>query len=55
MKEGEYYPDMPKAVPIGLGLAEGDMNAGTQALLIRAICYELAGLVPPELDTSAWK
>ncbi|RAU93559.1 hypothetical protein [Paenibacillus sp. YN15] len=55
VKEGEYYPDMPKAVPIGLGLAEGDMNAGTQVLLIRSICYELAGFVPPELDTSAWK
>lgn len=55
VKEGEYYPDMPKAVPLGLGLAEGDMNAGTQALLIRSICYGLAGIVPPQLDTSAWE
>lgn len=54
VKEGEYYPDMPKAVPIGLGLAEGDMNAGTQALLIRSICYELAGVEAPKLDVSGW-
>src|SRR5690606_2759095 len=31
VKPGELYPDMPAAVPLGLGEAEGDMNAGTQA------------------------
>jgi hypothetical protein len=55
VKEGEFYPEMPKAVPLGLGLAEGDMNAGTQALLIRSFCYDMAGLVPPQLDTSAFQ
>jgi len=34
----------PNNVPLGLGLVEGDMNAGTQALLIRALCHGLAGL-----------
>lgn len=43
VKEDEWYPDMPKAVPIGLGRVEGDMNAGTQAVLIRTICRRLAG------------
>jgi hypothetical protein len=51
VKEGEFYPDMPKAVRIGLGLQEGDMNAGTQALLIRSICYRLAGIEEPSLLT----
>ncbi|MFC0215967.1 hypothetical protein ACFFK0_26565 [Paenibacillus chartarius] len=49
VKEGEFYPDMPKPVPLGLGLIEGDMNAGTQAVLIRTQCYELAGLQAPPL------
>jgi len=44
VKEGEWYPDMPQAVPLGLGLVEGDMNAGTQAVLIRYTLRELAGL-----------
>ena len=35
VKQGEYYPDMPEAVPLGKGEIEGDMNAGTQAILIR--------------------
>ncbi|WP_438448707.1 hypothetical protein [Gorillibacterium sp. sgz5001074] len=42
VKEDEWYPDMPKAVPIGLGKVEGDMNAGTQALLIRTLLRRLA-------------
>lgn len=50
VKEGEYYPAMPKPVPLGLGCAEGDMNAGTQAILIRWTCYALAGLDVPPLD-----
>jgi hypothetical protein len=49
VKQDEYYPDMPVAVPLGLGLVEGDMNAGTQAVLIRWQCYELAGLAVPPL------
>lgn len=43
VKQGEHYPDMPKAVHIGGGRVEGDMNAGTQALLIRSVCHQLAG------------
>jgi hypothetical protein len=50
VKEGEYYPYMPKAVPIGKGLVEGDMNAGTQALLIRNIAYRLFNLDPQPLN-----
>ncbi|WP_248928846.1 hypothetical protein [Paenibacillus hamazuiensis] len=42
VKEGEFYPYMPVAVPIGQGLVEGDMNAGTQALLIREYAHLLA-------------
>ncbi|CAN7745841.1 hypothetical protein LJR153_006561 [Paenibacillus sp. LjRoot153] len=49
VKEGEYYPGMPKAVQIGGGEVEGDMNAGTQALLIRSVCYQLAGKKAPPL------
>lgn len=52
VKPGEYYPGMPKAVHIGGGEAEGDMNAGTQALLIRAVCYQLAGLEAPKLGSN---
>lgn len=44
VKPGETYPDMPEPVPLGLGEAEGDMNAGTQAILIRYTLRELAGL-----------
>ncbi|WP_281888492.1 hypothetical protein [Paenibacillus sp. YYML68] len=49
VKSDEYYPDMPKPVPLGLGLVEGDMNAATQAILIRHLCRRFAGLpaVPP--------
>ncbi|MDD9266993.1 hypothetical protein ACFPES_08085 [Paenibacillus sp. GCM10023248] len=49
VKPGEYYPGMPEAVHIGGGKVEGDMNAGTQALLIRAVCYRLAGIEAPRL------
>lgn len=44
VKAGEYYPYMPKPVPIGQGLVEGDMNAGTQALWIREISHTLSGI-----------
>lgn len=49
VKEGEWYPDIPQAVPIGLGWVEGDMNAATQALLIRHSCYALSGRTPEPL------
>ncbi|MFX3635232.1 MAG: hypothetical protein ACE3L7_10935 [Candidatus Pristimantibacillus sp.] len=44
VKDGEWYPDMPSPVCIGAGKVEGDMNAGTQAVLIRSLCYALAGI-----------
>ncbi|WP_100406460.1 prenyltransferase/squalene oxidase repeat-containing protein [Bacillus solitudinis] len=44
VKKGEYYPDMPKAVNLGEGLVEGDMNASTQATLIRIQCHKLVGI-----------
>lgn len=49
VKTGEVYPSMPKPVHIGLGLVEGDMNAGTQAVLIRSLCYRLSGSEAPQL------
>ncbi|TXK84499.1 hypothetical protein [Paenibacillus sp. N3.4] len=52
VKHGEWYPGMPAAVHIGGGKMEGDMNAGTQALLIRSVCYQLAGEVAPKLAAS---
>ncbi|MFC5450955.1 hypothetical protein [Paenibacillus aestuarii] len=55
IKRGEYYPNMPQAVRIGRGEIEGDMNAGTQALLIRSVCYSLAGLQAPDLAAAAIK
>lgn len=54
VKPGEFYPDMPAPVHLGLGLKEGDMNAGTQAILIRSLCYSLAGIAEPALDTSGF-
>ncbi|NOV01720.1 hypothetical protein [Paenibacillus planticolens] len=54
VKPGEHYPDMPKAVHIGGGKVEGDMNAGTQALLIRSVCYRLAGLEAPRLPADGF-
>ncbi|WP_373232963.1 hypothetical protein [Cohnella sp.] len=44
VKKGETYPDMPIPVPLGLGLVESDMNASTQAVLIRYTLRELSGL-----------
>lgn len=41
VKYGEYYPNMPDPVHLGLGLEEGDMNASTQATLIRLQLYQL--------------
>lgn len=56
VKEDEYYPNMPKPVPLGLGLVEGDMNASTQAFTIRGICRHLAGQPLPILAPSGmWK
>lgn len=49
VKEGEFYPDMPKPVHLSLGLVEGDMNAGTQAVLIRSLCRQLAKAEPKPL------
>lgn len=53
VKEGEFYPDMPIPVPLGRGLKEGDMNAGTQALLIRTLCYQMAGTQPKPLPNTS--
>jgi hypothetical protein len=53
VKKGEYYPEMPIAVPLGLGLVEGDMNAGTQAIWIRVLLHELAGFKQPQLKVPA--
>ncbi|OUM95410.1 MAG: hypothetical protein A9Z00_08710 [Thermobacillus sp. ZCTH02-B1] len=61
VKPGEAYPDMPPPIVLGLGLAEGDMNAGTQAVLIRYALRELAGLpvkhfaVADHLFTDRWE
>ncbi|MDT9726356.1 hypothetical protein DUZ99_15340 [Xylanibacillus composti] len=44
VKQGERYPGMPEPVCLGRGFVEGDMNAGTQAALIRCRVYALAGL-----------
>jgi hypothetical protein len=53
VKEGDFYPRMPAPVPLGKGLAEGDMNAGTQAMLIRDVAYELSGRRPRPLKGCA--
>ncbi|WP_169507392.1 hypothetical protein [Paenibacillus harenae] len=37
VKDGEHYPDMPRPVHLSEGWVEGDMNAATQALLIRSL------------------
>lgn len=44
VKEGEYYPDMPEPVHLSKGLFEGDMNASTQATLIRKQLHKLVGI-----------
>ncbi|WP_187768119.1 hypothetical protein [Paenibacillus sp. PL91] len=49
VKEGEHYQGMPRPVYLSEGKIEGDMNAATQALLIRSLCYELAGVEEPLL------
>ncbi|GAE34786.1 hypothetical protein JCM9157_1866 [Halalkalibacter akibai JCM 9157] len=43
VKKDEVYPNMPEAVCLGKGLIEGDMNATTQATLIRLQCFKLTG------------
>ncbi len=40
----EHSLEIPNNVPLGKGLAEGDMNAGTQALRIRSACYEFINM-----------
>lgn len=52
VKDGELYPDMPSPVCIGAGKVEGDMNAGTQAVLIRSLSYALAGVKEKPLKPS---
>ncbi len=39
----ESSMESPNEMPLGLGLAEGDMNAGTQALRVRNLCYGIVG------------
>ncbi len=41
---------IPNNVPLGKGLAEGDMNAATQALRIRSLCHRIAGQPEPPLS-----
>ncbi|ARK29540.1 hypothetical protein [Halalkalibacter krulwichiae] len=53
VKRGEFYPGMPEAVLLGKGLYEGDMNASTQATLIRLQCYRLAGIHPQPLKDAS--
>ncbi|MEF2247522.1 hypothetical protein [Paenibacillus sp. IITD108] len=53
VKRGECYPVMPKPVYLSLGKIEGDMNAATQALLIRSLCYRLAGFEEAKLPVQA--
>ncbi|WP_077617158.1 hypothetical protein [Bacillus sinesaloumensis] len=43
VKSDEFYPEMPEAVHLGKGLYEGDMNASTQATLIRLQMHKLVG------------
>lgn len=52
VKDWGYYPDMPKPVHLSEGKREGDMNAATQALLIRSLCYGLADIAAPSLGES---
>ncbi|MEX1029053.1 MAG: hypothetical protein WDZ91_03275 [Paenibacillaceae bacterium] len=53
VKKGDYYPDMPEPVPLSQGLYEGDVNASTQATLIRRQVYRLAGCVEKPLEGSS--
>ncbi|GAE92168.1 hypothetical protein JCM21714_1150 [Gracilibacillus boraciitolerans JCM 21714] len=52
IKEDDYYPDMPDPVELGLGLVEGDMNATTQATLIRKQLHQLWSEKPEPLISS---
>ncbi|MFS1512065.1 hypothetical protein VQL36_06455 [Chengkuizengella sp. SCS-71B] len=50
IKHGKYYPNMPPPVHLSQGLLEGDMNASTQAVLIRLQLYQLCQLKAPRLN-----
>ncbi|MDP5272608.1 hypothetical protein [Chengkuizengella axinellae] len=50
IKQGEYYPKMPPPVHLSQGLIEGDMNASTQATLIRLQLYQLCQLNAARLN-----
>lgn len=52
VKSDEYYPDMPVAVHLGKGLYEGDMNASTQATLIRLQLHKLVGKTAEPIEGS---
>ncbi|SFL67562.1 hypothetical protein SAMN04487943_10349 [Gracilibacillus orientalis] len=54
VKHGEYYPNMPEAVELSLGLKEGDMNATTQATLIRKQLHQLWQKQPKPIPTNFW-
>jgi len=53
VKKGDYYPDMPEPVALSQGLYEGDLNASTQATLIRRQAYRLAGCIEEPLKGSS--
>lgn len=53
VKKGEYYPYMPDPVALSQGLYESDVNASTQATLIRRQCYRLAGCNEEPLKDSS--
>ncbi|WP_018931751.1 hypothetical protein [Gracilibacillus lacisalsi] len=55
VKQGESYPNMPEAVELGLGLKEGDMNATTQATLIRKQLHHLWQIKPKPIPTNFWE
>lgn len=40
----EHSLETPNDVPLGLGLVEGDMNASTQAMRVRTLCHQIAGV-----------
>ncbi|MNZ63879.1 hypothetical protein D3C78_820340 [compost metagenome] len=50
VKDGAFYPDMPLPVHLSEGRVEGDMNAATQALLIRSLCCRHVGYSKPLLN-----
>ncbi|MGN8645964.1 hypothetical protein ACTNEO_06010 [Gracilibacillus sp. HCP3S3_G5_1] len=55
VKQGEYYPNMPEAIELGLGLKEGDMNATTQATLIRQQLHQLWQKQPNLIPINFWE